>query len=1776
MPPKAPRKTDSAVRVNSANAKQYEASLLAQAKKIQVWPEWSDVDINAEKWDAVHKGKEKEKGKSPVVTHFFDDPDGKIELPSSLRVTHWKRPQDFIVDKAPTIVDLEEKQNTIDLCIPQNECAFESELIRHIVSEIMALWAMQETKVPVEPGSEAQINGLTEETVHMWKPWEHIYAINKVGKGPNIPAYNPHGKYALKLWWMGCWRKIIVDDLLPFNEEDKLLLPMTSLGYEIWPMILCKGIIKIAALDYNGGNLSSEFGEFSAVHCLTGWMPEVIPLQSGHYDEIWSLLRQVTSNFKLPELAPEKPAESDAAKAESAAPESLAVDEAAEQQAKEKEKAARSEKGEKTVKTAKDKGSKDAKGDKKDKDKDKDKHKEAKVPDELPIPEKPEFAVFASFSHPTRFPPRACELEEMANASEQFRKNNISHMYPHPVWVRQSRDCPLERPPPPTPVPAWKLIRPRKKKDPVTDEPRTSAPESTKPIRCLQITSPFVGYKVSRLSVQLTGPRSKERGSSVSQLGGAISEGDEGTAAQFDTPRFGAGSGHAAHDQNPASGGKADATADSKPQSGKGAPGSAAAKGKAKPQLTKKEEPAPAVQPSGPSSNSKKGGKQDGGGVTPAQQAAGVATAAPKDQKKGRDVRVDSAKTTKSERNSKAQDQGLAGQHEADSSVTVRTGSDEQNEQGDAAATTAGVAAAASDAEYLFGKKDEPKEMWMDFDLFAQCFKNLYIYHKPHTYPHKATQLDMKGAVQNPAAVKLDKRSGAQHQILYSDQAPSFLFVDSLKPIEVVACFTSFSRWPDTSPQQTAVPPGVQSHASVRAKDSRQPEKESPKDGLGDNSGSNATEPWAASAEKEKIPVQPGTLLAEPYSWKNIAISQPILRIKTTATRSAVLVLPAGRHVLRFNMSAPLGYFLHLCSTIPFVFGDEETVMPHLTKESCRFIDNCTQVISLLGKCIGTFNNNAAFKESWEEFTNCHCPYKNDKSMSKQHHFKIFNEAFYTTIRKALPAELLSPEMAFAFRALMFDATTPNILGLAVGSRPATGASGAHRGSAKKPEKDKKNTREVESKALPDKWADHEPTPEEHVAQVKIGKCWRGYYVRKIVKGRMPGTDVQAKALESLTKAWAAIEGNAEQMGLNLFRHLFKTDPEIMPKYPFYQDEWNKISYADYTGNFADQPAGAWFVVFREVFYVQDEALCVPKLYVPLSTCLLRVVDNDTGIEIPRIFQKVAPYVYRKNKKGYTFVAEARSVDAPVTGGKWKMRLISSMMQLPLPVRNEVNSAFHSREIRDYYVPSEKGVMLRYSVKVLEDNHLVSLQLSTSRPDVYIKIQVLDHEEELVSASGKGHVVLPSFIFLKDHTGADETEKRPGSRGSLKGGSKSKSTKRSGSAGPSSRPPSRTSAGDANDAPDDEESVRPHKYVIQAVVMRSSWPLTPSQWAFVQELREQEKNEMRLIKPKEREPSPSSQASKDQKAANSNAAKPKAAAKGGAKGDKQAGAAATAPKEKTSRPPSVMFDAVKPHWILRIVSDASNQDDVEIKKDAERYNEIKALKRAWEEAEPGRAAKAMQSRLRYLATHIVKTSEGATDSEQQTALVAAENEAAVAAADQTLAAAELMDSGGMSALMLEPPPAPKPKEALVPLDLSPFLRNIADKPRFLDSTEMERQAEMRQREFQKYRQFRDSVERWREEDRHERNRTKVQQLDKFERMQATLDEKRAEVNKPREAIRQQYLEAERKHLEELAAAEAALKAEQEKSLPSPKGRRSAKKSPKGAPAPPPAKSGKKK
>ena len=129
--------------------------------------------------------------------------------------------------------------------------------MRWIISQIHSLWdackkdpktSMASSGTPTVIDSE-QLSNKAFATGRLWRPWEHIYAINKVVKGPFVPVYNSSGKYIVRLYFMGMWRKIIIDDLIPVDEDGQVLLPQTSIYGEIWPMLLTKALLKIISLE---------------------------------------------------------------------------------------------------------------------------------------------------------------------------------------------------------------------------------------------------------------------------------------------------------------------------------------------------------------------------------------------------------------------------------------------------------------------------------------------------------------------------------------------------------------------------------------------------------------------------------------------------------------------------------------------------------------------------------------------------------------------------------------------------------------------------------------------------------------------------------------------------------------------------------------------------------------------------------------------------------------------------------------------------------------------------------------------------------------------------------------------------------------------------------------------------------------------------------------------------------------------------------------------------------------------------------------------------------------------------------------------------------------------------------------------------------------------------------------------------------------------------------------------------------------------------------------
>ncbi|EOA99832.1 Uncharacterized protein C6orf103, partial [Anas platyrhynchos] len=1557
--------------------------------RFPIWPEWNEADLNAEKWDAGKVGKEKEKsGKSPI-SHVFDDPEGKIELPASLKVHSWKRPQEFLINKIPVVV---KNENSCDLFLG-NEHLFCSEMMRWIISEICAVWRIYNGK--------DLTNGTS--TV-FWKPWEHIYALCKATKG-HMPLYNSYGKYIVKLYWMGCWRKITIDDTMPFDEEDNLLLPATTSQIELWPMLLSKAIIKLAntSTQENG---KRELEEFTVLHALTGWIPEVIPLQPGYLNKVWDFLKEILPEFKLTN---KETSELDNPRTDTKCKETKVSDLKNEVSSVNKQP----DKPEKAEKFGKEKAEQKETGKKKNKDGEKEKNKSAiqssqiqaevqgspqALAESSSVRTQPDMAVYADFI-PLQFEADVFLLDQMAGSSENLRQYGLSQIYSHPVLVTRTRSCPLVAPPQSPPVPRWKRFRQKKKNVVISD---STEPVIKKPEQYIEIASLFLNYKLNPITI----PKD----------------------VCF------------------------------------------------------------------PQSTIKKGFNLLTQLYTVTENAGNV-----------NDSNVD---MNQSERHSNAEDYSQ--------SVCLLISAEELHENISSDAKQMSETADTDMNSQTEDKSKEEikseitsvsKETWISFEDFCVCFQNLYVFHKPHTYTYNYQKTEFK---------------------CNDDRVLYYLLVDSLNPIEILVSFSALVRW-----------------------------------------DIGATKQEAPSTSK-------ATLMVEHFSWKCAAPGELVLKMRTYATKATVLNLPVGRHILLFTVSSPIGYHIHLCSMVPCVFGEEDAVIPSLEKESFRFMEQATAILKAIGNVINNFSNKPELSEALKELKLAHCPPGPHGTGMAEEHFKVFNSAFWYLIKYVL-GKKVPYRYKFAFRSFTLDFKDTEIF------------------------EDDSVSSESSEVNSPGIWQKRIPTFEEEAAALKLQAIWRGAYVRKVLNSRKPGTKENTIVKETLQKLWTAIELNFEQCAVILLREMFKKNCKSIEKFPCYEDEWCKVSFADYAVTYADQPPNIWFVIFREIFIVPEDMFIVPKMYTTIPSCRLHVVDNDTLEEMPHVFFKVTPQVYPKNKKGYTFMAEARTGDLSMAAGRWRLRLIGSHSPLPFLSREAVNNIFSTKEIKEYYIPNDKHIMFRYSVKVTAP-HITTVQVQTSKSDVFFKLQVLDNEEEIVSVTGKGHAVIPAFNFLSNEThlssNGSKTQiiqsitKKDSETGAFKKKghiSTPKDTKASFKLGPlkeglyTLEEESLLLENFENNHGSPQQC---HKYIIQALVLYNSWSLTESQLLFVQTVKEMEKNEIKAHGEKHEERSflPALSNLEGQRSASVPKSNRKSKEKATEKTEKD-----KSNKDRGSLvslfQPECQQDALnKPYWTLRLVSEQREAEVLEVKKDTQRADEIKAMKQAWESAEPGRAVKAFQERMKFINKHAARNSEESVAETDVASLTPRSEEKVSEVLPNSVSISytnrdvwyiclgkcrgllfcccflmlrDLFHIVGSFSLTSEKrksqeaidPSLPIQQKKWKPPDLSPYMRKTMSESVLRNESIIQQRETHKLEKINHFRELRELVLEQREKEQNARALLKQNVLEMYEKLQASLDETRGQVHSIREEYRSKLLEAERRKREELAAQEAILQTEQEKKSP---------------------------
>ncbi|KAG2467661.1 ADGB protein, partial [Polypterus senegalus] len=636
------------------------------------------------------------------------------------------------------------------------------------------------------------------------------------------------------------------------------------------------------------------------------------------------------------------------------------------------------------------------------------------------------------------------------------------------------------------------------------------------------------------------------------------------------------------------------------------------------------------------------------------------------------------------------------------------------------------------------------------------------------------------------------------------------------------------------------------------------------------------------------------------------------------------------RHVFRFTARSPLGYNIHLCSSVPFIFGEEETVMPCLQKESNGFTAQAMAIMKAVGSVMNHFSDKAELPQALKELELVLYPPQLFSSKLVKAHFKAFNNALQYTFIKVLRNNLTLDDV-FAIKVFTRDASNCTIA------------------------KESPSLTSVKTET-PEQWINREATEEEIEAVTVIQAEWRRYYIRKIKRARKPGTKDNEIVTTVLQRIWSVMEPNIEQHAVTLLR----------------------------------------------------------------------------------VFIKVTA------------------------------------------------------------------------------NHLATIQIQTSKPDVYIKLQILNNEKEVASSTGKGHVIIPAFTFLTNERPLSTSSQTSGKLGKKERNGSATSQKQSRSV------ISQINTGEENNihmtVPKDSGHVQQaiHKYVIQATVLHKSWPLSETQLDFVKSLKDLETKSSPANTEKSDENSPPLITDVSQNEQQKSPGTPKSSKKGKEKPvEKSEKDKPNKEKEKvSSRPESQALDVNMPFWTLHVVSGQGDTDKIQLKKDTERADEIRNMKQAWESAEPGRAMKALQSRLRYINKYLRRFSPELPAGRVMTPITTEEKSeaASVTVSPETLSSCE--DSSQLQKSHL---------------DLSPFFRNTLPEPVLKDISMTEQQNQDKHEEIRQFRQVREFILQHREMEQKSRSLLKMKQLEMYEQLQISLDENRQKILEIRDAYRKTLLDYEHKN-----------------------------------------------
>lgn len=200
-------------------------------------------------------------------TTFVDNAEFPLSEKQHEVFAGWKRPLDLETFSETDITSESVRQGLV-------EVDDDYDLVQDITTDCSVVASLCASIKRLRPGPTSILPAL-------------MFPIDSVSGQPKISA---SGRYVFRMYFNGCFRKVVIDDRLPSSTNSRTLYVVDRQNPRlIWPALMEKAYLKVrGGYDFPGSNSGTD------LWVLTGWIPQQLFLQSEDIDfnQTWSRVKK--------------------------------------------------------------------------------------------------------------------------------------------------------------------------------------------------------------------------------------------------------------------------------------------------------------------------------------------------------------------------------------------------------------------------------------------------------------------------------------------------------------------------------------------------------------------------------------------------------------------------------------------------------------------------------------------------------------------------------------------------------------------------------------------------------------------------------------------------------------------------------------------------------------------------------------------------------------------------------------------------------------------------------------------------------------------------------------------------------------------------------------------------------------------------------------------------------------------------------------------------------------------------------------------------------------------------------------------------------------------------------------------------------------------------------------------------------------------------------------------------------------------------------------------